>query len=250
LYQTMIGAWPISQERCWQYMLKALREAKINTSWHKANPAYEEKIQVFTENVFKNEEFIASLESFVSPLLLPGRINSLAQTLLKLVAPGVPDFYQGTELWDLSLVDPDNRRAVDYDLRRRLLRECEEMSPQASLAHWDSGLPKLWMMSRVLKFRAERPQVFAPDSKYLPMVASGARLSHVFACRRGDDLIAAVPRFGMSVAGDWQDTMLQLPTGEWRNLFDDAAVETSVTPAQLFADFPVALLIRDRRLDR
>ena len=118
LYQTLIGAWPIDRERCWQYMLKACREAKINTSWHEPNNGYEEKIRGFVGGVFETPEFIASLERFIEPLILPGRINSLAQTLIKMVAPGVPDFYQGTELWDLSLVDPDNRRPVDSDCDR------------------------------------------------------------------------------------------------------------------------------------
>jgi (1->4)-alpha-D-glucan 1-alpha-D-glucosylmutase len=100
LYQTLIGAWPIDAERCWQYMLKACREAKINTSWHEPNAAYEASIRGFVDGVLQTPEFIASLERFVDPLILPGRINGLAQTLIKMVAPGVPDFYQGTELWD------------------------------------------------------------------------------------------------------------------------------------------------------
>jgi (1->4)-alpha-D-glucan 1-alpha-D-glucosylmutase len=244
LYQTMIGAWPISEERCWQYMLKALREAKIHTSWHQPSPAYEEKIQIFTANAFRNEEFIASLESFVAPLVLPGRINSLAQTLLKLIAPGVPDFYQGTELWDLSLVDPDNRRPVDYAARAALLQACEGMAAEAALRDWESGLPKLWMIARVLNFRSQQPQMFSADRKYRPMAASGARLSNLLACRRGDDLIAVVPRFGMSVAGDWQDTQLPLPLGKWRNLLGGSVSASVVAPLQLFSEFPVALLIR------
>jgi (1->4)-alpha-D-glucan 1-alpha-D-glucosylmutase len=244
LYQTLIGAWPISQERCWQYMLKALREAKTNTSWHKQNAAYEDKIKLFVENVYSNDAFIASLESFVVSLTLPGRINSLAQTLLKLIAPGVPDFYQGTELWDLSLVDPDNRRPVDYAIRARVLKQCEGMSAEAVLREWDTGLPKLWMISRILKFRAQRPEMFSGESKYQPMAASGARLSNLLTCRRGEDLIAVVPRFVMSVAGDWQDTQLSLPKGEWRNLFTDASVTGAVGPRQLFGEFPVAILVR------
>jgi (1->4)-alpha-D-glucan 1-alpha-D-glucosylmutase len=244
LYQTMIGAWPIDQERCWQYMLKALREAKINTSWHKPNVAYEEKIRVFTENVLRNAEFISSIESFIAPLILPGRINSLAQTLLKLVAPGVPDFYQGSELWDLSLVDPDNRRPVDYDIRARLLAACREMSAEAVLQDWHSGLPKIWMVSRVLNYRAQNPHVFCGDSKYQPLAASGTRLSNLISCRRGDNVIAVVPRFGMTVDGDWQDTQLPLPTGEWRNLFGGKPLRTSAAAALLFRDFPVALLVR------
>jgi (1->4)-alpha-D-glucan 1-alpha-D-glucosylmutase len=243
LYQTMIGAWPIDRARCWQYMLKASREAKIRTSWHKPNAAYEEKIQGFTESVFENSDFIASLESFIAPLIRPGRVNSLAQVLLKTVAPGVPDFYQGTELWDLSLVDPDNRRPVDYARREQLLKACTDMSAAEALADWDSGLPKLWMTHRLLKLRIEHPEYFGVASKYQPMVASGARLSNLFACRRGQNLIAVLPRFAMTVNEDWQDTRLTLPKGKWLNLFSDARLVGAVTPALLFADFPVALLV-------
>ncbi len=105
----------------------------------------------------------------MAPLVLPGRINSLAQTLLKMVVPGVPHFYQGTELWGLSLVDPDNRRPVDYAVRSSLLAGCGELSAEAVLKDWDAGLPKLWMISRVLAFRAEQPPAFSADSKYPPV---------------------------------------------------------------------------------
>jgi (1->4)-alpha-D-glucan 1-alpha-D-glucosylmutase len=133
---------------------------------------------------------------------------------------------------------------VDYDARARLLKECDDISPAAVLRDWDSGLPKLWMIARVLKFRNAQPQLFSADAQYQPMSATGARLSNLFSCRRGDELIAAVPRFGMSVAGDWQDTQLPLPKGEWRNLFSGVVARSSVPAAQLFADFPVAVLTR------
>ncbi len=172
LYQTLIGAWPITQERCWQYMLKACREAKIRTSWHEPNTGYEENIRGFVEGVFQTPEFIASLEAFIAPLILPGRINSLAQTLIKMIAPGVPDFYQGTELWDLSLVDPDNRRPVDFELRSDLLQRCSSLTASEVLADWDSGLPKLWMTTRVLALRRERAADFSRSE--LVSAAGGA----------------------------------------------------------------------------
>jgi (1->4)-alpha-D-glucan 1-alpha-D-glucosylmutase len=244
-YQTMIGAWPLDQIRCWQYMLKATREAKIHTSWHQPHAAYEEKLRAFIENVFQNEEFIQSLQRFAAPLIRPGRINSLAQTLVKLVAPGVPDFYQGTELWDLSLVDPDNRRPVDYALRATMLQSCDDMGPSEALRNWDSGLPKLWLCARVLGFRGSHPQHFAPQSQYQPMVATGACLGNLLAFRRGSHLVVVVPRFAMTLQGDWQDTRLSLPDGEWRNLLGGkASLAAAVTPQQLFAEFPVALLVR------
>jgi (1->4)-alpha-D-glucan 1-alpha-D-glucosylmutase len=245
LYQTLIGAWPIDRERCWQYMLKACREAKINTSWHEPNIAYEESIRSFVDGVFQTPGFIASLERFIDPLILPGRINSLAQTLIKLVAPGVPDFYQGTELWDLSLVDPDNRRPVDFAVRSALLHRARTIPAAEVLAEWNSGLPKLWMTARLLAIRRERPNDFSDQSKYQPLVAQGSHLGRLLAFRRGENLIAVVPRFTMTLGGEWGDTRLPLPGGAWRNCLTDAILQREAVPDALFSAFPVALLIRE-----
>jgi (1->4)-alpha-D-glucan 1-alpha-D-glucosylmutase len=181
----------------------------------------------------------------VEPLILPGRINGLAQTLIKLVAPGVPDFYQGTELWDLSLVDPDNRRPVDFDVRARLLKDTRHLRAAEVLADWESGLPKLWMTARVLRVRRQRGEDFSAAAKYQPLVAQGSHLGRLLAFRRGENLIAVVPRFTMTLAGEWGDTRLPLPGGSWRNCFTDECVQREASPAELFAAFPVALLIRD-----
>ena len=245
LYQTLIGAWPIDRERCWQYMLKACREAKINTSWHEPNIAYEESIRSFVDGVFQSPDFIASLERFIDPLILPGRINSLAQTLIKLVAPGVPDFYQGTELWDLSLVDPDNRRPVDFAQRLALLRRARTMTAAEAASEWSSGLPKIWMTARLLAIRHERPDDFSDQSKYQPLVAQGTHLGRLLAFRRGENLIAVVPRLTMTLGGDWGDTRLPLPGGVWRNGLTDAILQREALPDALFNAFPVALLIRE-----
>ncbi len=245
LYQTLIGAWPIDRERCWQYMLKACREAKISTSWHEPNGGYEDKIRGFIDGIFDTPEFLHRLERFVDPLVLPGRINSLAQTLIKMVAPGVPDFYQGTELWDLSLVDPDNRRPVDYALRSRLIRRARVLSAPEVLAEWDSGLPKLWMTARILRVRGERAADFSEQSKYQPLVAQGTHLGRLLAFRRGENLIAVVPRFTRVLGGEWGDTRLPLPGGVWRNCLTEATVQREVVPDELFKTFPVALLIRE-----
>jgi (1->4)-alpha-D-glucan 1-alpha-D-glucosylmutase len=245
LYQTLIGAWPIDRDRAWAYMLKACREAKINTSWHEPNNSFEEKIRGFVGGVFDTPEFIASLEQFIAPLILPGRINSLAQTLIKMVAPGVPDFYQGTELWDLSLVDPDNRRPVDFAERLKLMRQARRMSAQEALLESDSGMPKLWMMARILAIRGERAEDFSADAKYQPLVAQGTHLGRLLAFRRGENLIAVVPRFTMTLAGEWGDTRLPLPGGAWRNCFSGQVIQREISPAELFAVFPVALLMRD-----
>jgi (1->4)-alpha-D-glucan 1-alpha-D-glucosylmutase len=245
LYQTLIGAWPIDRERCWQYMLKACREAKINTSWHEPNNGYEEKIRGFVGGVFDTPEFIESLERFIEPLILPGRINSLAQTLIKMVAPGVPDFYQGTELWDLSLVDPDNRRPVDFGLRTEMLQRARRLTTAEIVSEWDSGLPKLWMADRILSIRRQRSDDFSAQSRYQPLVAQGSHLGRLLAFRRGENLIAVVPRFTQTLAGEWGDTRLPLPGGVWRNCFTDERVQRDVSPADLFKLFPVALLFRD-----
>jgi len=245
LYQTLIGAWPLSQERCWQYMLKASREAKVRTSWHEPNTGYEENIRGFVDGVYATREFIESLEAFIAPLILPGRINSLAQTLIKMVAPGVPDFYQGSELWDLSLVDPDNRRPVDFELRAQLLNGCRSLSAEDAVEDWDSGLPKIWMTTRLLALRRRRPRDFLPQSGYQPLVAQGAHLGNLLAFRRGENVVAVVPRFSMTVNGDWGDTLLPLPRGVWVNAFTDARLQGGVSPTDLFGTFPVALLTRD-----
>jgi (1->4)-alpha-D-glucan 1-alpha-D-glucosylmutase len=245
LYQTLIGAWPIDRDRAWGYMLKACREAKINTSWHEPNISFEEKIRGFVGGVFETPEFIASLERFIEPLIIPGRINSLAQTLIKLVAPGIPDFYQGTELWDLSLVDPDNRRPVDFALRAELLSRVAQLSAAEVLSDWDTGLPKLWMIARVLRFRRECGEHFSADAKYQPLVAQGSHLGRLLAFRRGENLIAVVPRFTLTLAGEWGDTRLPLPGGSWRNCLSGECVQREVAPAALFSAFPVALLVRD-----
>jgi (1->4)-alpha-D-glucan 1-alpha-D-glucosylmutase len=245
LYQTLIGAWPINHERCWQYMLKASREAKLRTSWHEPNVSYEENIRGFVEGVFECEPFLSSLQSFIEPLIMPGRINSLAQTLIKMIAPGVPDFYQGTELWDLSLVDPDNRRAVDFDRRSSLLRKCRGLTAAEAVRDWDSGLPKLWMTARVLAVRRALAEDFKADSRYHPLVAQGSHLGNLLAFRRGDNLIAVVPRFNMTINGDWGDTRLPLPRGVWKNCFTEARVWDGAGPEELFGAFPVALLHRE-----
>jgi len=244
LYQTLLGAWPIDRERSWNYMLKACREAKIATSWHEPNVGYEASIRAFIDGVYESKEFIGSLENFLRPLLQAGRINSLAQTLIKLTAPGVPDFYQGTELWDLSLVDPDNRRDVDFALRAQLLERCRTLRSDELAAEWDSGLPKLWLIARTLTLRGERPADFAAQSGYQPLVARGAHLGQLFAYQRGANLIAVVPRFTLTLQGRWEDTRIGLPEGTWVNVYTEATLSGEVTPEVLFGSFPVALLLR------
>jgi (1->4)-alpha-D-glucan 1-alpha-D-glucosylmutase len=250
LYQTLVGAWPITSERAAQFMEKAVREAKVHTSWMRTNAEYEETLRAFVGAVLGDAGFTADLAAFVAPLVAPGRVNSLAQTLLKLTSPGVPDFYQGTDLWDLSLVDPDNRRPVDYELRRRLLAELKagldtEMTAEEILARADDGLPKLWLIHRGLHLRRRRPAAFGAEGSYEPLHAAGPRADHAVAFLRGGEVAALAPRWPLRLAGDWQGTVLELPAGRWRDELTGAEVVGGTCRiADLLARFPVALLVR------
>jgi len=247
LYQTLVGAWPIDVERVQRYAQKAVREAKVHTSWTRPNDDYEKAVERFVAAVLADEAFVADLEGFVGPLVEAGRAASLALVLLKLTAPGVPDFYRGTELWDSSLVDPDNRRPVDYGERHRLLGELERLSPEEALRRSDEGVPKLWLIRHGLRLRRERPAAFGRDGTYRPLAAVGARAAHVIAFERGGEIVTAVPRFALALGEDWSDTALALPAGKWRNvLTGDLLDGGSVAAAELFARVPVALLARER----
>jgi (1->4)-alpha-D-glucan 1-alpha-D-glucosylmutase len=246
-YQTLVGAWPIEPPRMAAYMEKAVREAKTHSSWTDPDTAYEQDLRDLVAAVMSDQAFCDSVESFVSGLVYAGRVNGLAQTLIKLTAPGVPDIYQGTEVWDLSLVDPDNRRPVDFALRRGLLAEAEHLSTEEVLVRMDEGLPKLWLIQRVLRFRRERPDCLSPASGYLPLATRGARSDNVVAFMRGGGAITVAPRLVTSMGGDWGDTVLDLPPGEWQELLTAARVTGDrVELGELMARFPVALLVRQQ----
>jgi (1->4)-alpha-D-glucan 1-alpha-D-glucosylmutase len=247
-YQTLVGAWPLESERAAAYLEKAAREAKLQTSWRRPDPDADAALRAFAEGALADAEFLADLASFVEPLVGPGRVNSLAQTLLKLTSPGVPDLYQGTELWDLSLVDPDNRRPVDYALRRRLREELHRLGPEEVCARADEGLPKLWLIQRALALRARRPELFGPGAagSYAPLAALGPRAEHVVALARGEAALAVVPRLVLRLGGAWDDTLLPLPSGAWRNVLTGDSVGGGDVPLErLLERFPVALLQRE-----
>ena len=247
MYQTLVGGWPIDAERLKPFLLKAAREGKAHTSWIDPVPAYEDAIAGFVNNVMADGEFMNDLQTFIgrNQLVPNGRINSLAQTTLLLTCPGVPDLYQGSELWDLSLVDPDNRRPVDFQLRRRLLSEIQDADAKQVLARADEGVPKLWLMTRLLTARRERPELFT-GSDYSPVVAGGAKAHHAVSFVR-DRLLVVIPRLQFGLAGDWADTTIELPEGRWKDLLTgleqdgDAAVALS----SLLGAFPVAVLARE-----
>ena len=245
-YQTLVGAWPIERDRILEYMRKAAREAKLHTSWTAPNDEYERSLAGFIEGALDNAEFTADLMAFVAPLVWPGRLNALAQTLIKLTAPGVPDFYQGGELWSVALVDPDNRRPVDYALRRRLLTEMRCATVEQVIARADDGLPKLWLLRQALDLRRRRPQLFGRDGDYNPLRARGTRAAHAIAFSRGNGAIAIAPRLPLTLGGDWAETAIALPRGRWHNeLTDDTVEGGEILVANLLARFPVCLLSRE-----
>jgi (1->4)-alpha-D-glucan 1-alpha-D-glucosylmutase len=194
--------------------------------------------------VLGDAELCADIAGFVAELAPASGRTSLAQTLLKLTTPGVPDLYQGTELWDLSLVDPDNRRPVDYSLRRKLLESVSENTPpEKILARADDGLPKLWLVHRALCLRQDRPEWFGPKASYKPLkVDEDAGL----AFQRGKNVVVVVPRLTYRHAARWNVLRAHLPAGKWRNLLTGETIEGGATALyDLFTRFPVALFIRE-----
>jgi (1->4)-alpha-D-glucan 1-alpha-D-glucosylmutase len=249
-YQTLIGAWPLPIDRAQAYMLKAVREAKQQTSWVANHKDFEDALRMFIELTLNYAPFLREMTQFVARVQDAGRVNSLTQTLLKYTAPGMPDLYQGGELWDLSLVDPDNRRPVDYGVRKRLLCELKKMtgSDIASqvMMRADEGLPKMWTIHKALEVRRERPECFDADAEYTPIEVDGAKHDHVIAYLRGEDVVTVVPRLTVKLDGSWKDTIVVLPKGRWRNRLTGGVVAGGViTMKMLLKDFPVALLVRE-----
>ncbi len=247
LYQTLVGAWPLSPDRAVAYMEKAAKEAKVHTSWTDPVAEYDHALRRFVEAALADPTFVADVQGFVDGLVDAGRVNSLAQTVLALTSPGVPDIYQGHELWDLSLVDPDNRRPVDFALRRRMLAELEDARGSDVWARADEGAPKLWLISKVLDVRRRRPECFAPGATYEPLSVSGPQSHHAVGYRRGGDVLVVAPRLvlGLRLEGGWGATSLELPEGEWVDeLSDEPVGGRSVGLAELFESFPVAVLAR------
>jgi (1->4)-alpha-D-glucan 1-alpha-D-glucosylmutase len=241
MYQTLVGAWPISPERMLAYMEKASCEAKQHTDWNHRNPQYDQALKNFVTNALCDRDFVADLETLVASLADAAQTNSLAQTLIKLTAPGVPDIYQGNEIWDFSLVDPDNRRPVDFELRKRLLAESKELSAADAWKRRGEGVPKLWLIQKTLAFRSQHEELF--NGNYEPVFAQGNNTEHVIAFIRGGGAITIVPRFTQSRAGELPG--LVLPSGRWRNEFTGENFSGKISTGELLAKFPVALLVRE-----
>jgi (1->4)-alpha-D-glucan 1-alpha-D-glucosylmutase len=245
MYQALFGTWPIDGDRLVNYLIKASREAKTHTSWTDPNPEYDEALKDFVIAAMRDEEFLSDVAAFTGQYIEAGRINSLAQTLIKLTAPGIPDIYQGTEIWDLSLVDPDNRRPVDYELRRKMLRDFDGASAEDILRRSDEGHPKLWVIKKTLEVRWKKPELFGADGCYQPVAARGEKAGHVIAFLRGDEVATVVPRFTIRLGGRWGDTAVSLPEGDWKNeLTGETFAAWDVNISELLKQFPVALLTR------
>ncbi len=243
IYQTLIGAWPLDLDRAVEFMVKAMREAKMFTNWRQPDETYEAAVLQFVEALLKDGAFCSEMETCVADIDRTARLSSLSQTLIKLTAPGVPDVYQGCELWDHSLVDPDNRRPVDYELRRRLLERAEQSDATTVMAEMASGLPKLWLLQRTLQVRKEHGGAFA--GAYEPLYANGARSDHLVAFARGGEVITLAARLLRGIEDGWQDTTITLPPGEWRDVLTDA-IHNGETPhpvGSVLALLPVALLV-------
>ena len=291
LYAILLGAWPLEglggldedgledfRGRIMAYMEKAIREAGVHTSWTNANEEYEGAVAHFVDALLtpsENDLFLQEFLPFASKIARLGALNSLSQTLLKLTVPGVPDVYQGNELWDFSLVDPDNRRPVDYGLRAKLLAGLEEMASGDDLSggvasmlddgEWQDGRPKLYLTWRALELRREKPGLFA-GGEYVPLEVSGEGADHLVAFARvlGDDVAVVVaPRLVAPLADDSGGLRLhpealsglrvELPEGlAGTGLVDVLTGETvsaqdregtaSVSADKLLRGFPVALL--------
>jgi (1->4)-alpha-D-glucan 1-alpha-D-glucosylmutase len=245
-YQTWVGAYPISVARLQAYLSKAVKESKTHSSWQDPNTEYEEALAEFVERALGDDGLASDVASFAATLVEPGRIVGLAKKLIALTAPGVPDLYQGTELWDLNLVDPDNRRPVDYTLRRRLLAELAGTDARTIWARADSGLPKLWVVKTALDVRRRFPASFDRRGTYEPLHAEGRHADRVVAFQRGDDVVTVAPRLVMRRDG-FAETTLRLPDGEWTDAFSERRYDGMVAMGALFDVFPVVLLIRTNK---
>jgi (1->4)-alpha-D-glucan 1-alpha-D-glucosylmutase len=242
VWQNLVGAWPLSRERAHAYVEKAAREAGTSTTWTNPVQEFEDSLHALVDAAYDDEATAAAVGEFVGRIEAFGRSNSLAQKLLQLTMPGVPDVYQGTELWDLSLVDPDNRRPVDYDLRRRLLASLDAGEVPAVD---DTGAAKLLVVSRTLRLRRDSPELF---TGYEPVPATGSAADCAVAFDRGGAVTVATRLPVRLAAEGWGDTAVALPTGAWRDVLTGTRAVSDaggVRLAELLDRLPVALLVRD-----
>lgn len=267
IYQTLLGAWPMEGlhdgnregfiQRIQDYMLKALHEAKVNSSWLEPNAAWDAAVRDFAGALLSGDRrnrFPASFEPFAKRVAAHGAVNALAQTVLKLTSPGVPDCYQGSEMWDLSLVDPDNRRPVDYDTRSQGLASLAGAEPKELMEHWTDGRIKLLVTHRLLELRRSHASVFATGS-YHPVTAEGAFSDKAVVFERRNDgqaVLVIVPRHAVALGfpplGEvWQDTAVPISVdgARWRDVFTGREhAGGTLALSEVFADLPCAVLVK------
>ena len=238
LWQTAVGAWPLDRDRLHGYAEKAAREASVSTSWADPDPAFEHEMHALVDRMYDDPELHAQITAFVDEITPAGWSNALGQKLVQLAMPGVPDTYQGTELWENSLVDPDNRRPVDFAVRRELLARLDA-GWQPTVAA--DGAAKLLVVSRTLRLRRDRPELF---SGYRPLPARGPAAAHVVAFDRGG-AIAVATRLPVRLArdGGWRGTTLSLPVHPVTDVFTGRVYSgEEVLLEDLLSTCPVALL--------
>jgi (1->4)-alpha-D-glucan 1-alpha-D-glucosylmutase len=236
LWQALVGAWPIDVDRLTAYVAKAAREAAVHTRWVDGDPAYDDALVAFVHGVLDDEEIYADVAAFVARIEPAATANSLGQKLVQLTMPGVPDVYQGCERVDLSLVDPDNRRPVDFLARRQLLR-----------AGTDT---KLHVVATALRARRDHTDCFAPGAAYEPLPADGPAADHVIGFVRGGHIVTIATRLSerLAAAGGWGETALSLPVADWTDLLTGRAYDGGRHEVRhLLEVSPVALLGRTPR---
>jgi (1->4)-alpha-D-glucan 1-alpha-D-glucosylmutase len=246
-WQNLVGAWPITAERMSGYLTKAAKEAKLVTSYVEAVPEVDEAVAAWPAQVLADTGLVAEIGAFVARIAGPGRANSLGQKLLQIAGPGVPDVYQGTELFEYSLVDPDNRRPVEWSARRELLTRLDDgWLPEIDAGIDSADAAKLLVTASALRLRRYRPEIF---TGYRPLPAEGLAAEHAVAFARSASLVAVATRLpvGLAARGGWADTVLPLPEGtaDWHDVITDTPVEGAApTLSTLLTRYPVALLVR------
>jgi (1->4)-alpha-D-glucan 1-alpha-D-glucosylmutase len=253
-WQTVLGAWPIDVDRLLPYLRKALREAKTRTSWSAPDEAYEAVLLDFAQAALESKKVRDELAGFADRIAPATNSNILTQKLVQLTMAGVPDVYQGSESEFWALTDPDNRRPVDFAALRNQLDEADAAASAGSAAAL-AGTPaaKLLVTSRALRLRREHPEWFAPEAAQTPLFPIGPAVQHAVAFLRGENAVTVGTRLpgGLERAGGWHDTVLSLPPGLWRCRISgreypvDGDSDLGVPLAQLTADLPVALLVRE-----
>lgn len=241
LWQAVVGAWPASRERLHAYAEKAAREAGNSTGWAAPDAAFEERMHGLVDAAFDDERVRAVVDRLVARLEPPGWSNGVSAKLLQLTAPGVPDVYQGSELWEQSLVDPDNRRPIDFDARRRMLAELDAGARPPIDA---SGAAKLLVTSRALRLRRDRPELFGD---YMPLAASGTAADHLVAFDRGGAITLAT-RLPLALAerGGWRDTVVDVGSAPLTDVLTGHHHQGGVLRlAEVLHDYPVALLVEE-----